>query len=54
MTIIIISIIIIYLFIFPQAVKNPGVKNKKKLKSKCLMVTGPAGQLAECHAKAQS
>ena len=43
---IIINITIISLFI-PPVVKIPGVKNKKKLKSKCGTAKGPAGQLVE-------
>jgi len=43
-----------YYYFIPQVVKIPGIKNKKKLKSKCRMVIGQAGQLTECRAKAQS
>ena len=43
--------IMIIIFLIPQVVKIPRVK---KLKSKCRMVIGPAGQLAECRAKARS
>ena len=49
-----IIIIIIILSFIPQVVKIPGVKNQKKLKSKCRMARGSAGQLAECRAKAWS
>jgi len=34
--------------------KDPRGYKLKKLKSKCRMVIGPAGQLAECRAKARS
>jgi len=34
--------------------KDPEVKKTKRLKSKCRMARGPAGELAECRAKAQS
>jgi len=41
-----------YYYFLPQVVKIPGDKNFKKLISKCRMVIGLAGQLAECGAKA--
>ena len=50
-----VNIVLVIIIIFiAQVVKIPGLKTKKKLKSKFRTVIGPAGQLAECRAKARS
>ena len=42
-----------FIFYTPGS-KDPRGSKLQKLKSKCRMVRGPAGQLAKCRAEAQS
>jgi len=47
-------IIITIIIFYTPGSKDPRGLKLQKLKSKCRMVRGPTGQLAECRAKAQS